>query len=117
MIGFHIGLLIDLINLWVKYFLLLINDFNSAIQLLDFRLVDALLSIKLFTIIPIILFLLRKRNIWLKAQLNFSSLTLVLLLLAFIFAPIITDENPEFQKDLKMTKLLSPFSSLKIIHL
>jgi peptide/nickel transport system permease protein len=49
--------------------------------------------------------------------LNFSSLTLILLLLAFIFAPIITDENPEFQKDLKMTKLLSPLSSVMVLHL
>jgi peptide/nickel transport system permease protein len=38
-------------------------------------------------------------------------------MLAFIFAPIITDENPEFQKDLKMTKLLSPFSSVNVLHL
>jgi len=86
-------------------------------QLLDFSLFDALLSIKLFLIIPIVLFLFRKRNIWLKSPLNFSSLTLILLLLAFIFAPIITDENPEFQKDLKMTKLLSPLSSVNVLHL
>jgi len=110
-------LLIDLISLWAKYFLLFISDFNNAMQLLDFSLFDTILSIKLFIIIPIILFLFRKKNVWLKAPLNFSSLTLVLLLLAFIFAPIITDENPEFQKDLQMTKLLSPLSSVKVLHL
>jgi peptide/nickel transport system permease protein len=113
----RVALLIDLINLWAKYFLIVISDFNSAMQLLDFSLFDALLSIKLFIIIPIFLFIFRKKYIWLKAPLNFSSLTLVLLLLAFIFAPIIADENPEFQKDLKMTKLVSPFSSVKVLHL
>jgi glucan phosphoethanolaminetransferase (alkaline phosphatase superfamily) len=86
-------------------------------QLLDFSLIDAILSVKLFIIIPTILFLFRKNNLWLKSSLNFSSLTLVLLLLAFIFAPIITNENPEFQKDLKMTKLLAPLSSVKVLHL
>jgi len=114
---FRVELLIDLATLWAKYFLLFISNFNSAMQLLDFSLFDAILSIKLFIIIPIILFLFRKKNLWLKAPLNFSSLTLVLLLLSFIFAPIITDKNPEFQKDLKMTKLLSPLSSVKVLHL
>ena len=116
-IVFRVELIIDLIALWVKYFLLIINDFNSAMQLLDFRLFDALLSIKLFIIIPIVLFIFRKKYIWLKAQLNFSSLTLILLLLTFIIAPVIADENPEFQKDLKITKLLSPLSSVKVLHL
>jgi len=113
----RVELLIDLVVLWAKYFLLFISDFNIAMQLLDFNLIDSILSIKLFIIIPIILFLFRKKSLWLKAPLNFSSLTLVMLLLAFIFAPIITDENPEFQKDLKMTKLLTPLSSVKILHL
>jgi len=113
----RVDLLLDLVVLWAKYFLLFMSDFNSALQLIDFSLFDAILSIKLFIIIPIIFFLFRKKNIWLKAPLNFSSLTLVLLLLAFIFAPIITNENPEFQKDLNMTKLLSPFSSVKVLHL
>ena len=116
-IVFRVGLLVDLMGLWAKYFLLFISDFNSAIQLLDFSLFDALLSIKLFLIIPIVLFLFRKKHTWLKSPLNFSSSTLILLLLAFIFAPIIADENPEFQKDLKMTKLLSPLSSVKVLHL
>jgi len=113
----RLELIIDLITLWTKYFLLVISDFKIAMQLLDFRLFDALLSIKLFIIIPIVLFIFRKKNKWIKAPINFSSLTLILLLLAFILAPIITDENPEFQKDLKMTKLLSPLSSVKILCL
>lgn len=116
-IVFRVGLLYDLIALWAKYFLLFISDFNSAVQLLDFVLLDALLSIKLFLIIPVVLFLFRKKYTWLKSPLNFSSLTIILLLLAFIFAPIITDENPDFQKDLKMTKLLPPLSSVKVLHL
>lgn len=116
-IVFRLDLIIDLITIWAEYFLLVISDFNSAMQLLDFRLFDALLSFKLFIIIPIVLFIFRKKNKWLKAPINFSSLTLILLLLAFIFAPIITDENPEFQKDLKMTKLLSPLSSVKVLYL
>ena len=93
------------------------NDFGNAIRLMDLRLFDALLSSILFIIIPIILFIFRKKLLWLKHSLSFSSLVLLLLFFAFVFAPLITDENPEFQKDLVVTKLLSPLSSVKILHL
>ena len=35
----------------------------------------------------------------------------------FIFAPAISNFNPDFQKDLKVTRLLSPFSFKKVLHL
>ena len=93
------------------------NDFGNAIRLMDLRLFDALLSLILFIIIPIMLFIFRKKLDWLKHSLNFSSLVLFVLFFAFVFAPLITDENPEFQRDLVVTKLLSPLSSVKILHL
>jgi peptide/nickel transport system permease protein len=106
-----------LIILWFKYFLLVISDFEIAFQLLDGSLIDALLSIKLYLIIPAILFIFRKKLKWLKESLSFSSFILLLLLFAFIFAPLITDRNPKFYKDLRITKLLPPFSVVKVLHL
>jgi peptide/nickel transport system permease protein len=103
--------------LWEQYFLLLTNDFGTAIQLLDLNLFDVLLSITLFIFLPVALFLFRKKFNWLSMTINFSSMTILFLLLAFVFAPIITDENPEFQKDLGVTKLLAPFSSITVLHL
>jgi peptide/nickel transport system permease protein len=79
-------------------------------------LLDVLISIALFILIPVILLLFRKKLKWLSVNINFSSTILLLLLLAFIFAPIITDENPEFQKDLRVTKLLAPFSKVKVLR-
>ena len=35
----------------------------------------------------------------------------------FLFAPIISNENPDFSKNLSVTKLLSPFSSIKQLEL
>jgi peptide/nickel transport system permease protein len=110
-------LLYNLILLWEQYFLLLTNDFQEAIQLLDLRLLDVLISVALFILIPVILLLFRRKLKWLSVNINFSSTILLLLLLAFIFAPIITDENPEFQKDLRVTKLLAPFSKVKVLRL
>src|SRR3989304_3105842 len=114
---FRVELLYNLVILWERYTMLLMSDFGDAIQLLDFSLFDAILSVKLFIIIPVILLLFRKRIYWLKEPINFSSLILLLLLIAFLLAPLVTDENPEFQKDLKATKLLSPLSTVKILHL
>jgi len=93
------------------------DDFVAAVQLLDFRLFDVLLSIALFILLPVVFILFRNKFKWLSDLINFSSLTMLFLLLTFIFAPIITDENPEFQKDLSVTKLLTPFSSIKVLHL
>jgi len=114
---FRFELLLDFAVLTGKYIFLLFTDFNQAIQLLDFSLIDAVLSVALFTCIPIILFFYRKKLDWLQSVINFPALVLILLFLAFCFAPLITNENPDFQKDLKATKLLSPLSSIKVIHL
>lgn len=114
---FRTELLYNLVVLWIQYFRLMSNDFVAAVQLLDFRLFDVLLSIALFILLPVVFILFRNKFKWLSDLINFSSLTMLFLLLTFIFAPIITDENPEFQKDLSVTKLLTPFSSIKVLHL
>ncbi len=114
---FRAELLLNLILLWIKYFSLLISEFGNAIHLLDFNLIDALLSIKLFLIIPVLLYAFRKRLSWLKNPINFSYTVIVILMMSFLFALIITDENPDFQKNLKATKLLAPFSTVVILNL
>ena len=114
---FRTELLYNLVVLWIQYFRLMSDDFVAAVQLLDFRLFDVLLSIALFILLPVVFILFRNKFKWLSYLINFSSLIMLFLLLTFIFAPIITDENPEFQKDLSVTKLLTPFSSIKVLHL
>ena len=114
---FRMELLHNLLVLWKEYFLLLINNFGVAVEHLDLDLLDVLISINLFILLPIVLFLFRKKFNWLSGSINFSSMIILLLFLAFVFAPIITDENPEFQKDLRVTKLLAPFTSVSVLHL
>ena len=109
--------MIDLMHLWYSYAAFFFSDFGSAIDILDFRLIDGLLSIKLFIILPVIIFIFRKKLLFLKTQLNFAYAVLVLLLLVFLMAPLVADENPEFQKNLSVTKLLLPFTHVKQLHL
>jgi len=44
--------LIELAVLWFKYFLLCFNDFDAAISLLYFKLLDSLLALIFFIVIP-----------------------------------------------------------------
>lgn len=109
--------LIDFVALWIKYVGLFFSDLNASFNVLDFQLFDALLSVKIFVVVPILLLLFHKSISLLKRQLNFAYAFLILLATTFLLAPIIADENPEFQKNLGVTKLLKPFTSVKVIHL
>jgi peptide/nickel transport system permease protein len=109
--------MIDFINLWYSYALFFFSDITSAIDILDFRLIDGLLSIKFFIILPILFFIFRKKLLFLKTQLNFPYAVLILLFAVFLMAPLVANENPEFQKNLSVTKLLLPLTHIKQLHL
>lgn len=48
---------------------------------------------------------------------NFALFTIIVLLYFFFFAPLISNSNPNFQKNIGVTKLLPPFSSVFKISL
>jgi peptide/nickel transport system permease protein len=110
-------LIIDYLSLILCYISLIFTDTSSAFAVLSFSFVDASLSTLLFLlIIPLIIFF-RKRFHFITGKLNFSFGFLLVLGFVFLFAPIISNENPEFSKNLSVTKLLPPFSSAKQIEL
>jgi len=59
----------------------------------------------------------KKRLRFLSTRLDFSLAFLTLLCVVFLFAPVISNENPEFSKNLSVTKLLAPLSSVKQFEL
>lgn len=96
---------------------LFFNDTYSALNVLSFSLIDASFSTLLFLlIIPLILFC-KKGFHFITGTLNFSFGFLIVIGFVFLFAPIISNENPEFSKNLSVTKLLPPFSSVKQFEL
>jgi len=104
-------------SLIFSYIGLLSSDFSSALTFLNFSFFDASLSVILFiSMIPLLIFF-RKRLQFILTRINFSIAFLMLLCFVFLFAPIITNENPEFSKNLSVTKLLPPLSSVKQIEL
>ncbi|MBP1682558.1 MAG: Peptide/nickel transport system permease protein [Ignavibacteriaceae bacterium] len=110
-------LIIDYLYLILSYISLFFTDTSSAFAVQSFGLVDAFLSTLLFLlIIPMILFW-GKRFRFLTGKLNFSSGFLIVLGFVFLFTPIISNENPDFSKNLSVTKLLPPLSSVKQFEL
>lgn len=117
LIAFRIEAMIDFIHLWYSYAAFFFLDFGSAIDILDFRLIDGLLSIKLFIVLPLVIFIFRKKMLFLTTQLNFAYAVIILLLAVFLMAPLVANENPEFQKNLSVTKLLLPLTPIKQLFL
>jgi len=114
---FRLELLLDLLRLFAWFVGLLFTDFGQIIKLVDFRLIDTFFAVLIFSITPIAMVVFMKYFSWLGKELNFSLIILLLLFFAFVFAPIITNKNPEFQKNIGVTKLHPPFTSVRIIYL
>jgi len=118
---FRFDIVIKSYLLLYKYIGLFFSDTSTAINILDFNFADLSASVLLIILIPLlILFERTKNNLMsggLNKSVNFSSFTVIILLSFFIFAPLITNYNPNFQKDLGVTKLLPPLSSVDILTL
>ena len=115
------GLIIKSYFLFFKYVGIFFSDVSTAYNIIDFNFADLIASALLIIIIPIVILFERNKNNLISAGLNrivnFSSFTLIILLSFFIYAPLITNYNPNFQKDLGVTKLLPPLSSVKVLTL
>lgn len=116
-IFFRLALILDLIRLLAWFISLLFTNFTQVISLVDFRLIDAFIAIFLFGMLPITLVVFNNKFHWLGKELNFPIIILLLLFFAFVFAPIITNKNPDFQQELGVTKLKPPLSFARVIYL
>lgn len=90
---------------------------NEILNLVDIRFVDAIVSILLLPIFVVLLISIKKLRSWISRPLSFSGAFILILTICFLFAPLITKQNPDFQKNISVTKLLPPFSSVKFITL
>lgn len=117
LIIFRFDYLVSLIGLYFEFVRLLLNQEQNLSGQIDFRFDDALVSLVLIIIIPIVLISIKKIRQWVLNPLSLSETVIFLLVICFLFAPIITRQNPDFQKNISVTKLLPPLSSVKYIEL
>lgn len=109
--------LIGLVELYIKFIGLIFKDSKSLFTQIDFRFIDNFISLALILIIPFILYFSKQIKKLVNLPLSLSGLIIILLSTSFIFAPIISNQHPEFQKNISVTKLLPPLSKVKFIEL
>ncbi|HMN50002.1 MAG TPA: ABC transporter permease [Ignavibacteriaceae bacterium] len=109
--------LISLATLYIEFIKLMFSGVKNISGQIDFRFVDGFVSLILIVLIPIILVIIKKIKVLIKNPLGFSEAIIILLMFCFLFAPFITKQNPDFQKNISVTKLLPPLSSVKYIQL
>lgn len=114
---FRFERVIDLIKFFFEYLKLISTEFSFAINQFSLSLADHLISIFIFLSIPVILIMIVRRKGFLNERIYFSVSVLIILLFLFLFSTVITDRHPDFYKDISVTKLLSPLSSVNEIKL
>ncbi len=110
------SLIINTYILAFDFVYLLVTEFSKAAGQFSFSLIDSILSAFLIFIVTVLAFVKRRKSL-LDKQINFTSSVITVLLIFFLLAPLVTAENPDFQKNLSVTKLLPPFSKVKVLHL
>jgi peptide/nickel transport system permease protein len=109
-------LFLERLQLLIKFIQLLFIDFSSAYHQINFLLIDTLLSTILLILIPLLILIKLKKHKIFKEKISFISAGLSIILISFFIAPYIVVDNPDFQKNIGVTKLLSPFSSVYSIQ-
>ncbi len=78
---------------------------------------DVIFGAVLFILVPVFFIIKKEKLKFLRNRLTFANAVVILLLYFFFFPSIVTNENPDFQKDVGVTKLLPPLKTVKVIHL
>ena len=95
---------------------LLFTDYFVASGQISLNIFDNFLSAFLIIIVPTIIIIKWNAFKFLNTRISFTSVTIILLMIVYVLAPIITSSHPDFQKNISVTKLLPPFSSVREIR-
>ncbi len=114
---FRFSHLLELSNLFIVVIQSLFLNTKDLLAQLNFSVIDSLLSLLLIILLPIIIISSSRVKKLFSQRLRISNSMLVILVICFLFAPLITKQHPDFQKNMSVTKLLPPFSSVDYIEL
>ncbi len=118
---FLIVLRFQLVSDGVKLiYLFLISLFTNPGELwiqLNFPTIDLLTSVILIFAIPIIIYKIRNKWEFLSRSISLISFSIIVVIIVFVFAPLITNYHPNCQNSLKVTRFLSPLQRVNKIYL
>lgn len=112
----RLELILDMYKIIFYWITLFFDDLEKAFNQLSFDVFDYILSGLLFVILPVIFISFRRKLIFLYSKISAASVFLILLTSCFLLAPLISNKNPDFYKNIGMTKLLPPLSSVNVLH-
>jgi len=108
-------------TLWLLFYfiILLFTDPALARGQFSFDLLDCFFSVLSALTVIVVLIIsefgsnpLKKKLTYLENRISFTSFAVIILLICYILAPMVADTNPEFQKNINVTRLLPPFSEV-----
>lgn len=88
----------------------------DTLSALNFSLTDNFFSLIFLTVLVVFLFFGKRGKPVLDKAADFTSIVIIVLFIFFIFAPFAATTEPDFQNNIGVTKLLPPFSEVKMIH-
>lgn len=109
--------LLELSNLFIVILQSLFLNTDNVLAQFSFSLIDSIVSLLLIILLPISIISSKRLKKLFSQNLRISNSILVILIFCFLFAPLITTQHPDFQKNISVTKLLHPFSSVDYIEL
>lgn len=114
---FRIGFIIDLIQFFISFFVLLLDKPDIAVHQIDLTAIDYLFSLFIILILPLILVIKRNTFPFLFKEAKFTDSVLIMLLVFTFLAPVAAPSHYEFQYNIAVSKLLPPFSSRQILFI
>ena len=91
------------------------KETSETLSLFNFSLADNFFSIFLIFVLVVYLTAWGRKQPILNKKLNLTSSVIISLLTFFIFSPLVSTCDPDFQGNIGTTKLLPPFSQVKIL--
>ncbi len=98
------------------FFSLLTSNFNSALGLIKEKIADQFVSLVILPILLFLILILRRKIFWLGKKCSWNALMIILLLLLFLFAPLLAPYDDNLQFNLPQAKRLTPFSTQHLIE-
>jgi len=107
--------LISIIDLTIKFFELCLISIDNAQEQLNFVMLELFFVPIIF--LGSIFILFKYKSILVNLRLNFTTLFSIILFAAVIFSPLLITQNPGKINNLRVAKLLPPFSNKMLVEI
>ena len=105
----------DIASLLFSFVNSLFKSSSQTLSVSGLSLADNFVSLILIIALLIFLSAAGRKLTVLNKKLNLTSSVIILLLTFFVFSPVVSTCDPDFQGDIGVTKLLPPFSGVKTL--